>query len=102
MPITPRTSQRRRSALSLMTVASDMEFTLLSFWSQEFQCGSGRDHELARWAALEVLPGLADVVEPGLVDIQSDLPGDRVAHHARISGAAHFGGRCGDSLTAER
>src|SRR5579862_23786 len=59
----------------------------------------GGDDELARWAALEVLPGLADVSQPGPLQIQGEPALDRVTHQLRVAGAAHLGGRGGHTLT---
>jgi hypothetical protein len=64
--------------------------------------GSGHDHEFACWPGLEVLPGLADVIQPGLLQVQGELPVDRVVHQVRVGGTARLGGRGGLAVTYER
>src|SRR6266566_3224415 len=64
--------------------------------------GSGCDHELACWPGLEVFPGLADVIQPGLLQVQGELPVDGVMHQLRVGGTAHLGGRGGQAVTHER
>src|ERR1022692_2418712 len=64
--------------------------------------GSGCDHEFAWWPGLEVLPGLADVIQPCLLQVQGELPVDRVMHQLRVGGTAHLGGRDGLAVTHER
>ncbi len=64
--------------------------------------GSGCDHEFAWWPGLEALPGLADVIQPCVLQVQGELPVDGVTHQLRVGGTAHLGGRGGLAVTHER
>ena len=64
--------------------------------------GSGCSPQFAWRPRLEVLPGLADVIQPCLLQVQGEFPVGGVMHQLRVGGTAHLGGRGGQPVTHER
>ena len=67
-----------------------------------YWAGSGCDHEFAWWAGLQTVPSLADVIQPSLLQVQGELPVDRVTHQLRVGRTAHLVGRADHALTDGR